>query len=109
MFTFPPSQFLDRCTALLNLPFAARRLYDQDGKEHHNLDNLQRDQLAFVSCGEAWSDPNLSSQEQQRRMILATLAADVNAMKEFCALRNPMSKCTSDFVWLRFLTNLSEE
>ncbi|XP_071809280.1 doublecortin domain-containing protein 1-like [Asterias amurensis] len=83
--------FLDRCTALLNLPFAARRLYDQDGKEHHNLDNLQRDQLAFVSCGEAWSDPNLSSQEQQRRMILATLAADVNAMKEFCALRNPMN------------------
>ncbi|XP_038054500.1 doublecortin domain-containing protein 1-like isoform X2 [Patiria miniata] len=83
--------FLDRCTALLNLPFAARRLFDQDGREHDTLDHLQRDQLAFVSCGEAWNDPNLSGQEQQRRTILATLAADVNAMKQYCALRNPMN------------------
>ncbi|XP_022088290.1 doublecortin domain-containing protein 5-like isoform X2 [Acanthaster planci] len=83
--------FLDRCTSLLNLPFAARRLFDESGREHFSLDDLQRDQLVFVSCGEAWSDPNLSSQEQQRRTILATLVADVGAIKQYCALRSPMN------------------
>ncbi|XP_071830359.1 doublecortin domain-containing protein 1-like [Apostichopus japonicus] len=81
--------FLDRCTSLLNLPFAARRLYDHQGKEHRSLDNLERDQLVFASCGETWKDPNLSSQEQQRRVVLAMLAGDIDAIRQFCTLRDP--------------------
>lgn len=85
-------QFLDRCTSLLNLPFAARRLFDHRGKEHHNLDNLQRDQLVYASCGEVWKNPELSTQEQQRRVVLAMLAADIDAIRQFCTLRDPESK-----------------
>ena len=76
---------------MLNLPFAARRLYDTSGKEHHNLSSLARDQLAYVSCGEAWSDPTLSKAEQQRRYLLNNLASDVKQIQQFVALREPQS------------------
>ena len=86
------SQFLERATAMLDLPFAARRLFDGEGKEHFTLQSLTRDQLVYVSCGEPWSDPNLSKAEQQRRYLLANLASDVTQMRQFMALRNPQSK-----------------
>ncbi|XP_077995160.1 doublecortin domain-containing protein 1-like isoform X2 [Glandiceps talaboti] len=81
--------FLDRCTSLLNLPFAARRVFDKDGKEHFTLAELERDQNVYVSCGEPWNDPKLSKSEQQRRFLLANLTSDVQQMKQYCALRNP--------------------
>ena len=77
---------------MLDLPFAARRLFDAEGKEHFTLQSLTRDQLVYVSCGEPWSDPNLSKAEQQRRYLLANLASDVGQMRQFMALRNPQSK-----------------
>ena len=77
---------------MLDLPFAARRMFDAEGKEHYTLQNLIRDQLVYVSCGEPWSDPNLSKSEQQRRYLLANLASDVSQMRQFMALRNPQSK-----------------
>ena len=85
-------QFLERCTNLLDLPFAARRIFDEKGKEHYTLDLLDRDQLIYVSCGDAWTDPNLSKAEQQRRYLLSNLAQDVAQIYQFIALRNPASE-----------------
>ena len=85
-------QFMDRCTAALNLPFAARRIFSHEGKEYKTLDQIERDQLVFVSCGETFADPNLSSQEQQRRMLLATLAGDIDAIRQYVFIREPGGK-----------------
>lgn len=91
-------QFLDRCTSLLDLPFPARRLFDEDGHEHFNLRSLRRDQLVTVTCGEPWCDPKLSKAEQQRRYLLSNLAADVTQIQEYVSLRNPESKLIYSFL-----------
>nr|KAG5699474.1 hypothetical protein BaRGS_016320 [Batillaria attramentaria] len=83
------NEFLDSCTALLNLPFAARRIFDEDGVEHFTLQSLKRDQVVYVSCGEPWSDPQLTREEQRRRLLLSQLSSDVSKMRQYCALRNP--------------------
>nr|KAG5692334.1 hypothetical protein BaRGS_033199 [Batillaria attramentaria] len=83
------TMFLDSCTALLNLPFAARRIFDEDGVEHFTLQSLKRDQVVYVSCGEPWSDPQLTREEQRRRLLLSQLSSDVSKMRQYCALRNP--------------------
>lgn len=85
-------QFLDSCTKLLDLPFAARRLFDEKGTEHFNLQDLSRDQYVHVTCGEAWSDPTVTKTEQQRRFLLSQLTQDVSQIRQFCALRNPEGK-----------------
>ena len=82
-------QFLDRCTDAVGLPFAARRLYTKDGKEVRRLSDLQRDELVYVTCGESWSDPQLSYSEQQRRTVLANLASDISHIRQYCALKDP--------------------
>ncbi|XP_059508100.1 doublecortin domain-containing protein 1-like isoform X2 [Stegostoma tigrinum] len=82
-------QFLERCTLILGLPFAARRLFDETGKEHTLLRDLQRDQLVYVSCGEAWIDPNLTSLLQRKRLRLNNLTCDVALIRSYCAMRNP--------------------
>ncbi|ELU06637.1 hypothetical protein CAPTEDRAFT_220130 [Capitella teleta] len=83
--------FLERCTSMLDLPFAARRLFDQNGKEHFSLRSLERDQVMYVTCGEAWADPSLSKAEQQRRHLLANLNRDLDQIRQFVLLRNPSS------------------
>ena len=93
-------QFLERCTGLLDLPFAARRLFDEMGREHFSLATLHRDQLVYVSCGEPWSDPNLSKAEQQRRYLLANLASDVAKIQQFIALRDPQGKCNDPHIYI---------
>ena len=80
---------MDRCTDAVGLPFAARRLYTKDGKEVSSLADLQRDELVYVTCGEPWSDPQLSYSEQQRRTVLANLAADISHIRQYCVLRDP--------------------
>ena len=82
-------QFLDRCTDAVQLPFAARRLFTKDGREVNSLSGLQRDELVYVSSGEPWSDPQVSHSEQQRRTVLANLAADISHIRQYCALRDP--------------------
>lgn len=86
-------QFLDQCTILLDLPFAARRLFDENGVEHFNLTTLRRDQLVYVTCGEPWSDPKLSKSEQQRHFLLSNLAADVAKIQHYIQLSKAKSKC----------------
>ena len=83
---------MDRCTAALNLPFAARRIFSHEGAEYRTLDEIQHNQLVFVSCGEFFVDPNLSGQEHQRRMLLSTLAGDIDSMRQYLALRDPGGK-----------------
>lgn len=85
-------QFLDHCTSMLNLPFAARRLFDYKGNEHFSLQNLKWNDLVYVSCGETWIDPRLTRAEQQRRFLLSQLSQDVAKIRQFSALRNPESK-----------------
>eukprot|EP00061_Rhincodon_typus_P015732 g43580.t1 len=77
------------CTLMLGLPFAARRLFDETGKEHTLLRDLQRDQLVYVSCGEAWIDPNLTLLLQRKRLRLNNLTCDVALIRSYCAMRNP--------------------
>lgn len=85
-------QFLDHCTSVLQLPFAARRLFDSKGTEIFSLADIERDQLVYVTCGETWLDPKLTRKEQKRRYELSRLGSDVNKIRQFCALRNPESK-----------------
>ncbi|XP_052066407.1 doublecortin domain-containing protein 1-like isoform X1 [Mytilus californianus] len=83
------TMFLDHSTSVLNLPFAARRLFDNKGNEHFSLVNLKRDDLVYISCGESWIDPKLSKEEQQKRFLLSQLSQDVAKIRQYCALRNP--------------------
>lgn len=85
-------KFLDNCTSLLNLPFAARRLFDSKGNEHFSLVNLRRDDLVYVSCGEGWMDPKLSKDQQQRRILLSQLSQDIAKIRQYISLRNPESR-----------------
>jgi len=78
----------------LDLPFAARRLFDSKGNEHFSLSQLKRDEIVYVSCGETWTDPKLTRAEQQRRFLLSQLSQDVSKIRQYCALRNPESKYT---------------
>ena len=84
--------FFERCTSLIQLPFAARRLFDENGKEHFTLGELKRDQVVYVSCGEPWTDPRLTKAEQQRRYLLAQLSSDLAQIRQFCFLRHPEGK-----------------
>ncbi|RXM31732.1 Doublecortin domain-containing protein 5 [Acipenser ruthenus] len=81
-------QFLERCTVLLNLPFAARRLFDKEGNEITLLTDTVRDQLVFVSCGEQWIDPQLTMAERRKRMILNNLESDISQIRNYCAMRS---------------------
>jgi len=83
---------LENCTTLCNLPFAARRLFDEHGTELFDLTLIPRDSYVYVTCGEQWIDPELTKAEQQRRLLLAYLSNDVRMIYFYCALRNPMGK-----------------
>ncbi|CAF2617983.1 unnamed protein product [Rotaria sp. Silwood2] len=80
--------FLENCTTLCNLPFAARRLFDVQGTELFDLTSIERDSYVYVTCGEQWIDPELTKAEQQRRLLLAYLSNDVRMIAFYCSLRN---------------------
>ncbi|KAF6020845.1 hypothetical protein EB796_020833 [Bugula neritina] len=80
--------FLERCTSALNMPFAARRLFDAEGREHHTLKDLNRNELVYATCGEVWIDPKISKAESQRRILLTSLSSDIAQIRQFCALRD---------------------
>ena len=90
-------QFLERCTNMLGLPFAARRLFDENGEEHFTLSSLVRDQFVYVTCGEAWSDPKMNKAEQQRHYLLSNLSSDIMQIRQFVALRDPPGQFISLF------------
>ncbi|XP_038620481.1 doublecortin domain-containing protein 1 [Tachyglossus aculeatus] len=79
--------FLNRCTAILNLPSAARRLFSEEGTEVFLLKDLQRDALVYVSCGEPWVNPHWSIVQRRKRLILDHLSTDLSAIRVFCSLR----------------------
>lgn len=81
---------------MINLPFAARRLFDEEGREHHTLKDLSRDQLVYATCGEAWIDPRISKAESQRRFLLTNLSSDIAQIRQFCALRDTEGKIRKD-------------
>lgn len=70
------------------MPFAARRLFDAEGREHHTLKDLNRDELVYATCGEVWIDPKISKAESQRRILLTSLSSDIAQIRQFCALRD---------------------
>ena len=76
-------------------------MFSADGQELHSLADLARDQLVFVSCVEAWSDPKLSHSEQQRRAILTNLASDIAHIRRFCALRDPQGSDPTEILTSR--------
>ncbi|XP_036390543.1 doublecortin domain-containing protein 1-like [Megalops cyprinoides] len=76
-----------RCTESLELPLAARRLFDEDGKEIFLLKDLQRDQLVYVSCGEQWVNPRVCQANKERRLLLNSLEWDVSLVRHYCAMR----------------------
>ncbi|XP_049636652.1 doublecortin domain-containing protein 1 [Suncus etruscus] len=77
-----------KCTGILNLPSAARRLFSEKGKEIFALKNLQRDELVYVSCGEQWVNPDLSTAQQKKQIFLRNLASDISKIQAFCCMRN---------------------
>uniref|UniRef100_A0A671EK97 Doublecortin domain containing 1 n=1 Tax=Rhinolophus ferrumequinum TaxID=59479 RepID=A0A671EK97_RHIFE len=76
-----------QCTEILNLPSAARRLFNEKGKEIFTLKDLQRDELVYVSCGEHWINPDLSIAQQKKQTFLRNLAADISKIQTFCSTR----------------------
>eukprot|EP00073_Rattus_norvegicus_P035371 XP_008760304.1 PREDICTED: doublecortin domain-containing protein 5 isoform X1 [Rattus norvegicus] len=77
---------LERCTKVLNLPSAARRLFSEKGKELFSLEDLQRDELVYVSCGEHWINPDLSIAQQKKQVFLRSLELDISKIKTFCSM-----------------------
>ncbi|XP_071074231.1 doublecortin domain-containing protein 1 isoform X2 [Dasypus novemcinctus] len=77
-------QLLERCTEILNLPSAARRLFNEKGKEIFTLKDLQRDELVYASCGEHWINPDLSISQQKKQIFLRHLASDISKIQSFC-------------------------
>ncbi|XP_039722258.1 doublecortin domain-containing protein 1 isoform X1 [Pteropus medius] len=80
-------QLLKRCTEILNLPSAARRLFNEKGKEIFILKDLQRDELVYVSCGEHWISPDQSIAWQKKQIFLRNLASDISKIQTFCSTR----------------------
>ncbi|XP_076785496.1 doublecortin domain-containing protein 1 isoform X2 [Arvicanthis niloticus] len=78
---------LERCTGILNLPSAARRLFNEKGKEVFSLKDLQRDELVYVSCGEHWINPDLSIAQQRKQVFRRSLEFDISKIKTFCSMR----------------------
>nr|XP_031536929.1 doublecortin domain-containing protein 1 [Vicugna pacos] len=76
-----------QCTEILNLPSAARRLFNEKGKEIFALKDLQRDELVYVSCGEHWISPDLSTAQQKKQIFLRNLASDISKIQTFCSTR----------------------
>uniref|UniRef100_A0A8C3W333 Doublecortin domain containing 1 n=1 Tax=Catagonus wagneri TaxID=51154 RepID=A0A8C3W333_9CETA len=76
-----------QCTEILNLPSAARRLFNEKGKEIFDLKDLQRDELVYVSCGEHWINPDLSTAQQKKQIFLRNLASDISKIHTFCSTR----------------------
>ena len=85
--------FLDACTNALGLRSAARRLFDENGEEHTDLNKLDHDQLVYISQGEAWIHPKTVKEEQERKCLLNYLAEDLNKIAYFMRYK----KC-SNFV-----------
>ncbi|XP_060032632.1 doublecortin domain-containing protein 1 [Erinaceus europaeus] len=81
-------QLLERCTEVLSLPTAARRLFNDKGKEIFALKFLQKDQLVYVSCGEQWINPDLSIAQQKKKIFLNNLASDISKIQSFCRIHN---------------------
>ncbi|XP_040601906.1 doublecortin domain-containing protein 1 isoform X3 [Mesocricetus auratus] len=77
---------LERCTEILNLPSAARRLFNEKGKEICSVNDLQRDELVYVSCGEHWINPDLSIVQQRKQVFLRNLEFDISKIKTFCSM-----------------------
>lgn len=64
-------EMLSVCTQRLDLPFAARRVFNGDGQEILNdmdLALLPKDAIIYVSNGEAFQDPFAASVHRDRRM-----------------------------------------
>ncbi|XP_032139559.1 doublecortin domain-containing protein 1 [Sapajus apella] len=74
-----------QCTEILNLPSAARRLFNEKGKEIFALKDLQRDELVYVSCGEHWINPDLFIAKQKKQIFLRNLASDISKIQMFCS------------------------
>lgn len=85
---FEFNSFLNICTTSLNLPNAARRLFDQKGVEHFELGNLKNEEYVYVSCGEAWIDPKQVKDEQSKKLILTNLCDDLNKILYLLKLKN---------------------
>ncbi len=80
--------FLDTVTTTLGLANAARRVFDSEGNEHHDLSQLEQNQLIYVSMGEAWIHPKTVKQEHERKFLLANLAEDLYKILYFINLKN---------------------
>ncbi|GAB1608484.1 domain-containing 1-like, partial [Argonauta hians] len=82
------TMFLDSCTSTLKLPSSARRLFTDTGEELFTLQDLNRDQLVYVSCQERWLNPKVTASEQRRRFLLTQLASDLRKIRKYCNLRD---------------------
>jgi hypothetical protein len=85
---FEFSEFLETCTHTLNLPNAARRVFDHEGIEHFDLAQLKQDQLIYVSMGEPWLPPKMLREEQERKVLLTNLNEDLSKIAHFIGLKN---------------------
>lgn len=79
--------FLSKCSSVLHLPNAARRLFTEKGDELTSLDKLEQDQLVIVSTGEAWIPPKTVKDEVATKQMLANLTDDLTKIAYFNRLK----------------------
>ncbi|KAL3316521.1 doublecortin domain containing 5 [Cichlidogyrus casuarinus] len=91
-------QFLDSCTGILGLSSAARRLFDSSGTEHFTLATLNRDELVYVTAGEAWRNPSATSQEARLRAFFSHISDSVDKIRRFATLFNSLQQTSDDLV-----------
>ncbi|XP_054825956.1 doublecortin domain-containing protein 1 [Eublepharis macularius] len=89
-----------QCTMMLNLPFAARRLFTTKGLEIFLLKDLERDQMVYVSCGEQWIDPLLTVAQSKKFLKFSNLVSDITAVRAYCVMRNPKMSSPNPYLLL---------
>ena len=67
------------------MPFAARRMFDENGVELFSLEKVERMSLIYVTSGEPWIDPGTLTGTDLH--YAARLASDVRAIEHFVTLR----------------------
>ncbi len=79
---------LDRCSSVLDLTSAARRVFTESGEELTSLEKIVNNQLLFISTGEAWIPAKIVKEDVERKQMLANLADDLNKLAFFNRLKS---------------------
>ena len=82
-------QFLSHCSGILQLSSAARRIFNSNGVEIELMENVNNDQLLYISMGEKYIDLDATREQRRIRYLKQMLTTDTAKLRSFCALHSP--------------------